>query len=119
MSRIHTMIWVLLSLVSLALWSCKDEEVTCRFETAPLQGGVTQGEIVQLHVYCNDKESFPGSISVSSGTPPIASVRETPDRITDEHKGFYLLAHRPGTVTLTASRSGSPAATAQITIHPQ
>jgi hypothetical protein len=116
MSRIRFMILVLFSL---ALWSCKDEEVTCRFDTAVLQGGVTQGEIVQLHVYCNDKESFPRSISVSSSMTPIASVHETPERITDQHKGFYLLAHRPGTVTLTATRSGSPAAIAQVTVHSQ
>jgi len=111
-------LFIIAALFSLTLGAC-DDKVSCHFDTAPIQAGVIEGEIVQIHLFCGDEEAFPGDISIVSSPPPVASVRQTADRVEDEHKGFYLLAHRPGTATLTASRSGDTVATVQVIVHGQ
>jgi len=95
------------------------EDTSCHFNDENLVPGVTEGGIEKLFLRCGDEAAFSDSITIESSDPVIASTRRTRGDVGKGDKGYYLLAHSPGTVTLTAMKKGKRVAQTTATVRPQ
>jgi xanthine/CO dehydrogenase XdhC/CoxF family maturation factor len=101
---------------------CSDGGCVLKFAEKQAMSVVLEGEIVRLRLECDDDEVLPGSSRVDLVTttePPIASIRIREKAADAEDLGYLLLAHRPGTTTVTALRGGHTLASMSIEVAAQ
>lgn len=104
-----------------ALGACKEDKKEYFMEVEGVSAGIEEGEIQKINLYLNkyENEVFEDNITILSTDPTIASTRRTRDDVKKSVRGYYLLAHRPGTVTLGAMKKGNEIATVDVTILEQ
>lgn len=108
-----------ISLILLSLASCKEEK-KYYMEIEGAEAGIVEGDIRKVHLYHGSEDNeILEDARIIPGNPGVASTRHTPEDMKENIKGYYLLAHRPGTTTLTAVKKGDNVAAIEVTVIEQ
>jgi hypothetical protein len=114
----------LLPLVALAVFAggCNDRTCSLRLDPVLNDRSPIEGAVVWLDLTCDGDPVMPGGgdvDTVATSDKTVASVRKVGDSWRTDRPRVVLLAHRPGTVTVTARKRTDEVAKVVVDISPQ